>query len=170
MREKVYRMSGNVTPALLLAAVLAGGARPAAGQAGAGMGAALPPTLVDGDAIPPADGGRSDSERRRDPFASPLRRSDAPAAGERPRGLAGIGVDELTLHGLVRIGGDYVAVLESGNGRSHLLRGGETLFDGAVRSVTAAGVVIVRRGRAGRPGPDARTVRLTLSAAGAGKP
>ena len=83
----------------------------------------------------------------------------------RPRGLAGIDVDALTLQGLVRIGGSYVAVLESGNGRSHLLRGGERLFDGSVRSVTADGVVIVRRERGGPLAATRRIVHLSLSAA-----
>ena len=162
-------MRHKATPALLLAGVLAGGARPAVGQGAAEAGAALPPAVVDGDAVRPAGLPRFDSERRRDPFVRPFRRGDAPAERSRPPGLAGMGVDELALHGLVRMGGNYVAVLQSGDGRSYLLRGGETLFDGAVRSVTAEGVVIVRRGGAGTPRPDERTVRLTLSAAPAGE-
>lgn len=159
----------KATPALLLAGVLAGGARPAVGQA-ADTGVALLPARMDDGVMQPEGVRRADMEARRDPFLSPFRDSDAPAERARPRGLAGIGVDELTLRGLVRIGGDYMAVLESGNGRSHVLRGGETLFDGSVRSVTAAGVVILRRGRDGTPGPDERIVRLTLGAAGAGEP
>ena len=163
-------MRCKATPALLLAGVLAGGARPAVGQAAADTGVALLPVSMDDDVVRSEGVRRADLEGRRDPFLSPFRDSDAPAERARPRGLAGIGVDELTLHGLVRFGGDYIAVLESGNGRSYLLRGGETLFDGSVRSVTAAGVVILRRGRAGTPAPNGRTVRLTLSAAGAGGP
>lgn len=122
--------------ALLLAAALAAGARPAAGQ----------------------------DEGSRDPFADPFRRSAAPEPPARPRGLAGVDVDALTLRGLVRIGGAWIAVIESGAaGRSHLLRGGERLFDGTVRSVTAEGVEIVRRGRGGAAG---RAVRLRLGGAG----
>lgn len=127
-------MRRMAAPALLLAAALAGGARPADGQ----------------------DAGS------RDPFADPFRGSAAPEKTVRPRGLAGVDVDALTLHGLVRIGGGYVAVVESADGRSHLLRGGERLFDGTVRSVTAEGVEIVRRGRGGA---DGRAVRLRLGAA-----
>lgn len=127
-------MKRTAAPALLLAAALAGGARAADGQ---------------------------DAERR-DPFADPFRSSAAPETPARPRGLAGVDVDALTLHGLVRIGGGYVAVVESADGRSHVLRGGERLFDGAVRSVTAEGVEIVRSGRGGA---DGRTVRLRLGAA-----
>lgn len=112
----------------------------------AGMLAALEPPVV---------------AQARDPFVSPFRPSDAQAETARPRGLAGIAIEELILLGLVRLGGAYVAVLESSNGRSHLVRGGERLFDGAVRSVTAGGVVIARdRGRGDRAGE--RTVQLTL--------
>ena len=130
-------MRRTTLPALLLAGVLVGGARPAVGQ----------------------------DEGHRDPFVDPFRRSDAPTQAARPRGLAGMDVDELDLRGLVLIGGDHVAVVESGNGRSHLLRGGERLFDGAVRSVTAEGVEIVRRGRGGTAGAAEHTVRLTLGPA-----
>ena len=126
------------TPVWLLAGVLSGAAGPAVGQ----------------------------DEGHRDPFVDPLRRSAAPAEPARPRGLAGMDVDELVLRGLALIGGSHVAIVESGNGGSHLLRGGERLFDGAVRSVTAAGVLIVRLGRAGgTAGAAERTVRLTLGAA-----
>lgn len=124
----------RAAPALLLAGALAAGARPAAAQDGAG----------------------------RDPFADPFRRSAAPEKTARPRGLAGVDVDALTLRGLVRVRGAWVAVLESAGGRSHLLRGGERLFDGTVRSVSAEGVEIVRRGRGGAAG---RAVRLRLGAA-----
>ena len=127
-------MKRTAVSALLLAVALTAGARPADGQ----------------------DAGS------RDPFADPFRRSPAPEKTVRPRGLAGVDVDTLTLHGLVRTGDGYVAVVESADGRSHLLRGGERLFDGAVRSVTAEGVEIVRSGRGGA---DGRTVRLRLGAA-----
>ena len=170
--------------ALLLAGALTAAERPAAGQT-AGVRPAPPPAAAGGAAMR-SHGGRlshdaaerngehrpgaamrphgrrlSASGERRDPFASPFRRGGPPAETARPRGLAGIAVDELTLRGLVRIAGAYVAVLESGDGRTYLLRGGETLFDGSVRSVTAGGVAIVRRGRGGPAG----AVRLALRAA-----
>lgn len=170
MRGRLISTRRQAALALLLAGALTGGARPAAGQTVADTGAALPAAAVDGNAPPAAGVTRSGSEGRRDPFVRPFLDRGAPAERARPRGLAGMDVDELTLQGLVRIGGSYVAVLESGEGRSHLVRGGETLFDGSVRSVTARGVVIVRRDRSGAPGIDGRTVRLTLSAAREAEP
>ena len=145
--------------ALLLAGALTAAERPAVGQT-AGV-RPVPPAAAGGAAMRSHGGRLSASEERRDPFANPFRRGDPPAEKARPRGLAGIAVDELTLRGLVRIAGAYVAVLESGDGRTHLLRGGETLFDGSVRSVAAGGVAIVRRGRGGPAG----AVRLALRAA-----
>lgn len=102
-----------------------------------------------------------DAAGSRDPFVDPFRPNAAPIEAIRPRGLAGIAVGDLILRGLVQVGDSSVAVLESGDGRNHLVRGGEELFDGAVRSVTAGGVTLVRSGpRARRAGED--VVRLTL--------
>ena len=71
----------------------------------------------------------------------------------------------MTLRGLVLLAGAYVAVVETGNGRSYRLRGGETLFDGSVRSVTTGGVLIVRHDRGGPAAAGGRTVTLTWSPA-----
>ena len=148
-------MRRATTRALSLAAALA--MRP---------GAAVGQSTAPGDnAIPPPDVRAADAEGRRDPFVNPLRSPGAPRAIVRPRGLAGIAVDELSLRGLVRIAGAHVAVLESGNGRSHLLRGGERLLDGSVRAVTAEGVTIVRHDAGDPRATGGRTIRLTLRAA-----
>ena len=100
-----------------------------------------------------------DSGGRRDPFLvpSPRGRPD-PFVGARPPGLAGIAVDDMTLRGLVRLGEKHLAMLETDHGRSHVVRGGEELFDDYVQSVTSGGVVIVVDG----PRGAARAVRLTL--------
>ena len=152
------------TYALLLAGMLAGQDRPAATQArGARPGASEAPG---GNADLPNGPRPYDSGGRRDPFVRPSPRGrPAPAVTARPRGLAGIAVDELTLRGLVRLDGAYLAVLETEDGRSHLLRGGEELLDGYVQSVAAGGVVIVVDGGRGA----AHAVRLTLRAPGVGR-
>lgn len=95
----------------------------------------------------------------RDPFLrpSPGGRPN-PVVAARPRGLAGIAVDEVTLRGLVRLDDACFAILEAGQGRSHAIREGAELLDGYVQSVSAGGVVIVVDG----PGGAARAVRLTL--------
>lgn len=99
------------------------------------------------------------SRGRRDPFLRPSPRGRPnPVVAARPRGLAGIAVEEVILRGLVRLGDARFAILETDRGRSHAIREGEELFDGYVQSVTAGGVVIVADG----PGGAARAVRLTL--------
>ena len=113
------------------------------------------------------DGSRPyDSGGRRDPFVRPTA-GGRPAAvlTARPRGLAGIAVDELTLRGLVLLDGEHFAVLETEDGRSYLFRGGEELFDGYVESVAAGGVVMVVDGRRG----SAHAVRRTLRASREGR-
>ncbi len=161
MREAAEPMRRAVARALLLVGVLAAEDRPVFGQA---RGESAAPLAAGADATPLPGARSSGREGRRDPFVNPLLGSGPPAASVRPRGLAGIAVGELALRGLVLVAGAYVAVLESENGRSHLLRGGERLFDGSVRSVTAEGVVIDRHGPHGPSGVGARAVRLTLTA------
>ena len=156
-------MGRAATRALLLAGALAADDGPAVGQA-SGVDPS-PSDAVAGAAIRSPGAGSSGAGRLRDPFVNPFRRDREPAAKARPRGRAGIAVDELTLRGLVRIAGAHVALLETDGGRSYLFRGGERLFDGTVRSVTAEGVVLVRRGPGLPANAGARLVRLTLSGA-----
>ena len=169
-------MRRTMTPALLLASALAFDVRSACGQL-ADAGPRTPHEVADGDAPPPdtsspasapamtSGRSRSGSEERRDPFVSSFWRNRPAPQTVRPRGLAGIDIDQLTLRGLVRFAGAYVAVMESAEGRSYLLRGGEALYDGSVRSVTAAGVLIVRHDSGATTGATERSVRLTLGTA-----
>ena len=143
----------------LLAATLAAEGRPAGAQV-SGV-SAEPPAAAGGGAAPSPGARAYDSDGRRDPFVNPFRRRAPRPEAARPPGLAGIAVDDLTLRGLVRIDGAYVAVLEYGNGRSHLFRGGERLFDGSVRAVSAGGVIVHRD----RGGASGSTVHLKLSTA-----
>ena len=151
-------MMHGVTHALLLAGFLAGREPASASQARD----ARPDTVSES---PGEDADFSNRARsyagggRRDPFLAPSPRGRPdPLVGARPRGLAGIAVDELTLRGLVRLDEQHLAMLETDHGRSHVVRGGEELFDGYVQSVTAGGVVIVVDG----PRGAARAVRLAL--------
>lgn len=151
-------MMHAATHALLLAGYLAG-QEPASAIQGRD---ARPDTTSESpgeDADLPNPARSYDSGGRRDPFLvpSPRGRPDR-FVGARPRGLAGIAVDEMTLRGLVRLGEKHLAVLETEHRRSHVVRGGEELFDGYVQSVTAGGVVIVVDG----PHGAARVLRLTL--------
>ena len=87
-----------------------------------------------------------DHEGRRDPFVSLLRGGGGGTrpVGERPLGLAGLAINDLTLRGLVRSQGAYLAVMEAPNRMTYILHGNEHLYDGVVQGVSEAGVVFLQ--------------------------
>ena len=101
---------------------------------------------------------------RRDPFAA-LPAGGGPRAAARPRGLAGVRIDELVLRGLVTAGGRRLAVLEAPAARTYLLQGTERLRDGVVQEVTRDAVVFRRTARNGSPRGRPREVRKVLERA-----
>ena len=84
-------------------------------------------------------------ERRRDPFVSLLTRgADLGPLNERPAGLAGLSVNDVSLRGLVLSGGMYLAVMQAPDNKTFILRGDELLFDGVVKSVSAEGITFLQ--------------------------
>lgn len=84
-------------------------------------------------------------EGRRDPFVSLLGRGSAagPAApAQRPPGLAGLTAAEVSLRGVVASRGGYVAILQGADGKAYIVRPGDKLLDGAIRTITADAIVI----------------------------
>ncbi len=101
---------------------------------------------------------------RRDPFR-PLLAEDGPVVPEeRPAGLPGIAASELSLRGFVVVDGVRLAVLESPNGRSWLVRGGENLLDGVI-GIIGTDEVRIRTRSAGSDSP----LRLLLGATPTGR-
>jgi Tfp pilus assembly protein PilP len=88
-------------------------------------------------------------EGRRDPFVSLMRRGtnvDAPGgASTRALGLKGLGTGEVTLKGTMTSRGAYVAILQGADARTYVVRAGEQLLDGTIRSITADGLVILQQ-------------------------
>jgi Tfp pilus assembly protein PilP len=86
---------------------------------------------------------------RRDPFVNLLRRGTgvdlSAVSGPRPNGLKGLGTGEVTLKGTMASKGAYVAILQGSDARTYVVRPGEKLFDGTVRSITADSMVILQR-------------------------
>jgi Tfp pilus assembly protein PilP len=128
----------------------AGGTTPAPGaQAPAGQapGApAQPPTAAAEPAEP--QGFSYDAEGRRDPFVSLLRRGADPArsaASARPPGLAGLGTGEITLRGTMQSRTGFVALVQGSDNKTYIVRPGDTLLDGTVRSITANAMVILQQ-------------------------
>jgi Tfp pilus assembly protein PilP len=88
-------------------------------------------------------------EGRRDPFVNLLRRGSgvdlATSSGPRPTGLKGLGTGEVTLKGTMASQGAYVAILQGSDSRTYVVRTGEKLFDGTVRTITADSMVILQQ-------------------------
>ena len=109
---------------------------PAAGQAAP----AAPATPA-----PVAPGYRP--EGRRDPFVTLMRRGNevAVASGPKALGLKGLGAGEVILRGTMASQGGYVAILQGADSKTYIVRPGERLADGTIRSITADALVILQQ-------------------------
>ena len=111
-----------------------------------------------------------DPEGRRDPFVSLMGRgTDLQPLSERPAGLAGLSVNEVSLRGIVFSNGRYLAVLQASDDRTYILRGEERLFDGSVKSIFADGVVFLEEVNDPLSLVKEREVRQTLGGAEEGR-
>jgi hypothetical protein len=87
-------------------------------------------------------------EGRRDPFVSLLRRGadlQRLPAGARPAGLPGLGTAEVALKGTMQGRDGYVAILLGSDNKSYLVRPGDKLLDGVVRTISADAMVILQQ-------------------------
>jgi hypothetical protein len=78
---------------------------------------------------------------RRDPFRSLLLRTQDDRDRQRPPGIAGMLVEELSLQGTIRTRQGWIAMMRGGDNRSYLLRKGTTVFDGEVLEIGSTEVV-----------------------------
>lgn len=109
-------------------------ATPAPPAASAAPSAEPTPTVEGEDAL----SGRAytyDPAGRRDPFRSLLVRAENRAGGPRPPGIAGIGIDDVTVQGIWKTRSGYVAQIRGTDNKSYLLRAGDLLYDGEVTRV-----------------------------------
>ena len=82
------------------------------------------------------------SEGRRDPFVSLIGRgSDPNAPATRPAGLPGLLIDELAIKGIMNDRAGFVAMIQGPDNKTYMVRPGEKLMDGSVKSITGDGVV-----------------------------
>ena len=85
---------------------------------------------------------------RRDPFVDPRPKRTAPAPPptiRRPPGFAGVTTAEIALTGTVENGDGYIAIVESPDKRTYIVRPGDRLFDGTIRTITAQAMLIETR-------------------------
>lgn len=112
----------------------AGQAQPAAGPAGQGA-APLPP---------PGAGYTYDPAGRRDPFVSLNARGAelSLAAGQRPAGVPGLLIGEVTVKGIFKSPkGGFIALLQAPDGRTYPVKQTDKVFDGSVKAITPDAVV-----------------------------
>jgi Tfp pilus assembly protein PilP len=103
---------------------------------------------------------------RRDPFVSLITRTvekvERPVAKERPDGVAGVGVDEIVIRGLVESRGGWLAMIGAPSGKTYSIRVGDRLLDGNVRTITADSVLLVQEVASASASPKQREVRKYL--------
>ena len=89
-----------------------------------------------------------DSEGRRDPFVSLVRRGTGTRGGTvggRPAGLAGLEMAEVTLRGTMRTREGFVAILLGADQKTYIVRAGDKLLDGTVRTISQNDMVFVQQ-------------------------
>ena len=85
---------------------------------------------------------------RRDPFVSLLRSGSDPSGlgnSPRPAGIAGLLVSEVALRGVIQSPAGFAGLLQGSDGKTHVVRAGDRLFDGQVRSITADAMLLLQR-------------------------
>jgi type IV pilus assembly protein PilP len=123
---------------ILLVAFVAAGQAPAAPAKPATPAPAPAPTAEQGAA--PA-GYSYNPEGRRDPFVSLVGRGNDPKQGTHADGIPGLLVSEVTVKGVIRGRSGYIAMIQSPDNKTYIVRSGDRLLDGAVKTITQDGVV-----------------------------
>lgn len=83
-----------------------------------------------------------DPAGRRDPFVSLAGRgSNAESTGERPSGVAGLLINEVSLRGIMKERNGFIALVQGPDKKTYAVRQGQRLFDGTVKSITEDTVV-----------------------------
>ena len=85
---------------------------------------------------------------RRDPFTSLLSRgsqSQKPSIGARAAGLSGLETSEVTLKGTIASQGGFVGILQGADNKTYIVRSGDRLLDGTIRTITQDGMVVTQQ-------------------------
>jgi hypothetical protein len=81
-------------------------------------------------------------EGRRDPFVSLLLRgSDPGSPASRPPGPPGLLINEVIVKGIVRDRTGFIAIIQGPDTKTFIVRSGEKLMDGSVKSITVDTVI-----------------------------
>lgn len=90
----------------------------------------------------PAAGFTYNPEGRRDPFVSLIGKGNDPKThGTRPPGAAGLLINEVSVKGIVRNSSGYVALIQGADTKTYVVKAGDRLLDGTVKSIVQDAVV-----------------------------
>jgi type IV pilus assembly protein PilP len=119
-------------------------ARAAAGQAAA----AAPQPAAPASPTPaqPPENYSYEPDGRRDPFLNLLGQGNESSGGttRRADGAEGLTVAEISVKGVLKSGGALLAMIQGPDNKTYIVRQGDKFADGAIRAVTAEGLVIVQ--------------------------
>ncbi len=91
--------------------------------------------------ITEGSGFRYQSQGRRDPFISLALGLNVLPPDERPPGLQGMLIQEVSLHGIVKTVDGYIALIQGTDNKSYFARTGERLYDGNIQEIDDEKVV-----------------------------
>jgi Tfp pilus assembly protein PilP len=87
------------------------------------------------------------AEGRRDPFVSLTSRGTDQSSLRSSQNLDGaraLGVEEISVRGIVATGNGYVAMVQGPNGKTFVVRQNDRLLDGSVKSISAQAIVFLQ--------------------------
>jgi Tfp pilus assembly protein PilP len=129
-------MSRTVLCFTLMALALVQGAEAQSGVPATQPPAAAPSTPAASPPVEQPSGWSYDPEGRRDPFLSLLGRGNDPGmSGSRPPGVAGLLIADVTVKGILRAGSGFLAMIQASDSKTYIVRAGDRLFDGSVKSI-----------------------------------
>ena len=93
----------------------------------------------------PAEGYTYQADGRRDPFLNLLGTGSEPRnSGKKNEGPAGMAVAEISVRGVLESRGALIAMVEGPDKKTYVVHTGDKFLDGAIRSITPQGLVIVQ--------------------------
>jgi Tfp pilus assembly protein PilP len=78
---------------------------------------------------------------RRDPFVSLIGRGSDPKSGARLSGVPGLLINEINVKGILKDRRGYVAMIQGADNKTYVIKAGDRLMDGTVKSIVQEAVV-----------------------------
>lgn len=145
MREVLIALGFVAT---LLSGAVSAGQAPAVNTPPAPAGAtpsAPPPAPPALPIEPPLDNYTYESQGRRDPFVTPLGTGVVDRAVSRQgAGPAGMATADISVRGVIETRGAFIALIKGVDARTYVVRAGDRLLDGVIKSVGPDGLTVVQ--------------------------